>query len=243
MELKIPYEVAGRKFEGLLVYDESVKAKRPAILMQPDWAGVCPNTIAQARQVAGREYVVFMADMFGEGYGAKKKTFEELMKTMRAVHEDLEFSIWGGSKALEMMLAEGGKRGLIDESKTAAVGYCAGGGLALEHARTGAKLDAVVVFHVTNPNPVDPKRGSNIKARVLVVHGSADPVTPKPMIDALEEELTKAGAPWQVMMFGGASHSFTDPTANTPGRNMYDPVLEKRSYALMRDFLAETFQK
>jgi dienelactone hydrolase len=241
MEQTIAYEIDGRKFEGMLVYDDSVKGRRPAILMQPDWAGVCPNTIAQAKQVAGRDYVVFMADMFGAGYGAKAKTIEDLMKNMRAVRDDLAFTIKASDKALEMMLAEGSKRGLIDGTKTAAVGYCAGGGMALEHARTGASFAAVVTFHVTNPNPADPARGCHIKGRVLTVHGSADPVTPKPMIDALEHELTNSGVPWQTMMFGGAAHSFTDPTANTPGRNKYDPMLEKRSYALMRDFLQETF--
>jgi dienelactone hydrolase len=241
MEQKVPYEIDGRKFEGLLVYDESVKAKRPAVLMQPDWAGVCPNTIAQAKQVAGKDYVVFMADMFGEGYGAKEKSFEELARTMRSVAGNLPFTLKASEKALELMLAEGNKRGLIDDTKVGAVGYCAGGGMALEHARNGAKFDGVVVFHVTNPNPVDPRRGCYIKGRVLMIHGSKDPVSPKSKMDALEEELSLAGVDWQFVTFGHAAHSFTDPTAQVPGRNAYDPKLEKRSYELMRDFFTETF--
>jgi dienelactone hydrolase len=241
MEQKIPYEIDGRKFEGMFVCDDSVKGPRPAVLMQPDWAGVCPNTIGQARQVAGREFVVFMADMFGEGYGAKPKTLEDLMKNMRAVRNDLAFTVRGGQKALEVMLSEGKKQELIDPSKTAAVGYCAGGGMALEHARTGADLKAVVTFHVTNPNPLVPGTACNVKGRVLTVHGSVDPVTPRPMIHALEDELTAAGAYWETVMFAKAAHSFTDPTASTPGRNQYDERLMKKSYALMRDFLAETF--
>src|SRR4051794_37601647 len=88
MEVAIPYEIDARKFEGRLVYDESVKTPRPAILMQPDWAGVCPNTIEHAWHVAGKEYVVFMADMFGEGYGAKPKTVPELMQSIRTVREN-----------------------------------------------------------------------------------------------------------------------------------------------------------
>ena len=71
---KVPYEVNGRKFEGMLVFDESVQGKRPAIFMQPDWKGVCPDTIGQAHTVAGRDYVVLMIDMFGAGYGDKPKT-------------------------------------------------------------------------------------------------------------------------------------------------------------------------
>ena len=241
MEIAIPYEVGGRRFEGKLVYDESVKRPRPAVLVQPDWAGVCPATTEHAWHVAGKDYVVFMADMFGEGYGAKPKTLQDLMQSVKSVRENLPFVIEGASKALDVMLTEGTKRGLVDASKAASVGYCAGGGMALEHARTGADLKAVITFHVTNPNPFAAGTPCKVKGRVLTVHGSVDPVTPRPMIHALEDELTAAGAYWETVMFAGAVHSFTDPGANTPGRNMFDERLMKKSYALMRTFLEESF--
>lgn len=231
----VPYEVAGRKFEGVIVYDDSVKTRRPVIFMQPDWKGVDADTIAVARTVAGQDYVVLMADMFGVGYGSKPKTVKELAAGMSAVHKDLAFTIACSSRALEAMLGEANKLGLADTSRTAAIGYCAGGGYLLEHARTGADLKAVVVFHVTNPNPVVAGTPANIKGRVLAIHGSADPVTPKPMMDAFAEELTKGQIDWQVMMFGGAVHSFCDPT-----NKAYSEKLTRKSYMLMRDFFAET---
>ncbi|MGA2891904.1 MAG: dienelactone hydrolase family protein [Xanthobacteraceae bacterium] len=238
-ETRVPYEVNGRKFEGLLVYDDSVATKRPAIFMQPDWKGVCPDTIGQARSVADKEYVVLMVDMFGTGYGAKPKTQDELRAGMLAVHKDLPFTLACGGKAYDALLAEAGKLGLIDGGKTTAIGYCAGGGYALEQARSGADFSALVVFHVTNPNPVVAGTPCNIKGRVLAIHGSADPITPKPMMDALEEELTKAEVDWQVMMFGGAVHSFCDLTAKG-GPTRYDEKLCRKSYMLMRDFFTET---
>ena len=109
-----------------------------------------------------------------------------------------------------------------------------------EQARAGADFSAVVVFHVTNPNPVVAGTPCNIKGRVLAIHGSADPVTPKPMMDAFEEEMTTAAVDWQVVMFGGAVHSFCDPTANA-GPSRYDEKLCRQSYRLMRDFFSETF--
>ena len=237
---KVPYQVSGRQFEGLIIYDESVKAKRPAVFMQPDWKGVCADTIGQAHVVAGKDYVVLMADMFGIGYGDKPKTQQELAAGMRAVHADLAFTTACGHKAYTTTLEEANALGLVDASKKAAIGYCAGGGFALEQARSGEDFKAVVVFHVTNPNPVIPGTPCNIKGRVLAIHGSADPITPKPMMDALEEELTKAKVDWQVMMFGDAVHSFCDPTANA-GPTRYDEKLCRKSYMLMRDFFAETF--
>jgi len=238
-EKKVAYLVNGRQFEGMIVYDDNVTAKRPAIFMQPDWKGVCADTIAQARSVAGKDYVMLMADMFGKGYGDKPKNQDELRAGMLAVHKDRAFTVAGGGVAYDTLMAEAEKLGLIDTAKKAAIGYCAGGGYVLEQARAGADFKAVVVFHVTNPNPVVPGTPCNIKGRVLAIHGSADPVTPKPMMDAFEEELTKAKVDWQVMMFGGAVHSFCDPTVNA-GPTRYDEKLCRKSYMLMRDFFAET---
>jgi dienelactone hydrolase len=240
-ETKVPYQVNGKQFEGMIVYDDGVSAKRPVVFMQPDWKGVCTDTIAQARTVAGKDYVVLLADMFGAGYGEKPKTREQLAAGMLAVHNDLAFTIACGGKAYDTLFAEADKRGLVDATKKVAIGYCAGGGFALEQARASADFKAVVVFHVTNPNPVVPGTPCNIKGRVLAIHGSADPITPKPMMDAFEEELTKAKVDWQVMMFGGAVHSFCDPTATGAiAATRYDEKLCRKSYLLMRDFFAET---
>jgi dienelactone hydrolase len=239
VEKKVPYQVNGRQFEGVIVYDDSVKAKRPVIFDQPDWKGVCADTIAQARTVAGKDYVVLLADMFGVGYGDKEKTREQLAAGMKAVHSDLAFTLACGNAAYSAMMADADKLGLIDPKKNAAIGYCAGGGFALEQARAGADFKAVVVFHVTNPNPVVPGTPCNIKGRVLAIHGRADPVTPKPMMDALEEELTKAKVDWHVVTFGRGVHSFCDPTANNPAATQYDDKLCRTSYVLMRDFFSE----
>lgn len=240
VEVKVPYTVGGRSFEGVLVYDDGVRTPRPAVFVQPDWKGVCADTIAQARSVAGKDYVVMMADMYGVGYGDKPKTREQLAAGMQAVHKDLGFTLACGGAAYDALRTAATQRGLVDVAKVAGVGYCAGGGMVLEQARAGAGFKAVLVLHVTNPNPVKPGTPCNIKGRVLAIHGSADPITPKPMMDAFEAELTAAKVDWQVMMFGGAVHSFCDPTADTDATR-YDEKLCRKSDAMMRDFFAETW--
>jgi len=242
VEKKVPYEVDGRQFEGKLIYDDSVKGKRPAVYMQPDWKGVDADTTGQAKEVAGKDYVVLMADMFGKGYGDKPKDQDQLRTGMLAVHKDRPFTIACGKKSYDTLLAEAAKLGLVEPepSKGVAVGYCAGGGYVLELARAGAPFKAVVVFHVTNPNPVVAGTPCNIKGRVLAIHGRADPITPKDKMDAFEDELSNAKVDWNIMMFGPpAVHSFCDPTAKGPA-TQFDEKLCRKSYALMRDFFAET---
>ena len=239
-EIKVPYEYGGRRFEGMLVHSDGIAAKRPALFMQPDWLGVCRHSIDMAHEVAGEDYVVMVADMFGAGYGEREKSFDELMKFSRGVRNDLPFLLGCGSAAYAALTEAANARGVIDPARKGAIGYCIGGGFALEQARAGADFKGTVVFHVTLPNPLDASVRPNIKGPVLALHGSADTVTPKPMMDALAEELTEIGIDWQIMMFGHALHSFCDKGVNNAIQR-YDEKLAKQSYRMMRDFFAQAF--
>jgi dienelactone hydrolase len=116
VEVRVPYQVSDRQFEGMIVYDDTVQRKRPVIFMQPDWKGVCADTVSQARAIAGEDYVVLMADMFGAGYGDTSKSREQLAAGMKAVHDDLAFTLTCGEKACETLFAEAAKRGFFDET-------------------------------------------------------------------------------------------------------------------------------
>ncbi len=63
----IKYPMGGLTAEGALVYDDNVSGKRPALLMAPNWLGVTDKAIERAKLVAGDRYVVFVADMYGQG--------------------------------------------------------------------------------------------------------------------------------------------------------------------------------
>ena len=237
-EIPVPYSHDGRDFEGMLVYDDSVSEPRPAILMQPDWLGVSPHGIELARDFGGADYVVMMADMFGAGYGAREKSFEELMKVSREVRNDLPHVLGCGTAADKALMAEAEARRLIVPSGIRGiVGYCIGGGFALEQSRAGVDYAGTVVFHVTLPNPVDEDATPDFQGPVLVFHGSADPVTPRAMIDELEEELTEANIDWQVMMYGHASHSFCDIGMDNDLQR-YDEKLTRQSYEMTRYFFS-----
>ena len=141
IEHVVPYKYDGRSFEGVLVYDDSIKDQRPAIFMQPDWLGVCSHTIAMAAEAAKADYVILLADMFGKDYGGMNKTNEELGKVARANRADIDFILGCSKVANDTLTAEADRLELIDNSRKGAVGYCMGGGYLLEQIRDGADLE------------------------------------------------------------------------------------------------------
>ncbi len=240
VERKVGYEIDGKSFEGVLVYDDSVTTKRPAILMEPDWSGVSAHAIEFAREVSGKDYVVFVADLFGVGYAPQ--SVKERAGASGAIHKDLKATYARGDKGLAVLLAEGEKLGIVDPARVAGIGFCFGGGVLLEFARTGLDLKAITVFHVTNPQPVDPAVPVKIKGPVLVLHGADDPITPRKAIAALEDELDANKTPWQVMLFSNTVHAFTERAAPLPGASAqatrYDAAVAKKSVEMMREFFA-----
>ena len=128
----------------------------------------------------------------------------------------------------------------VNPQQVAAIGFCFGGGAILELARSGAPLSAFVSFHgnLDTPNPTD---NSNIKGSVLVLHGANDPSVPKQQVDDFVAAMQQTPVDWQLVNYGNAVHSFTDPYANVPGRNEYNPLVAERAFQAMNDLLAQKF--
>jgi dienelactone hydrolase len=125
-----------------------------------------------------------------------------------------------------------------DAGKVVAIGYCFGGLTVLEMARGGAQLSGVISFHGQFNTPVPAK---SIKTKVLVLHGAIDPVTPPEEIAAFQKEMEESGADWEMVLYGGAKHTFTNfnlPTS-LPGPAAYQEKADKRSWVAMKDFFAE----
>jgi dienelactone hydrolase len=132
----------------------------------------------------------------------------------------------------------------VDPKNVAAIGYCFGGTTALELARGGADLAGVVSFHgdLATPTPEDAK---NIKGKVLALHGADDPLVPEKVVEAFEQEMRKGGVDWELVKYGNAVHSFTNPDAGNDNSKgvAYNAKADHRSWQAMKDFFAEIFKK
>ena len=234
----IEYEQGGVTLEGVLAWDDATTEKRPGVLVVHDWMGVGPFVVGQAERLARQGYVAFAADIYGKGVRPKdvKEAGEQAGK-LRADRPLLRARAAAG-------LAELRRSERVDGAKVAAIGYCFGGGTALELARSGADLAAVVSFHgnLDTPDRTDAKK---IKAKILALHGADDPYVPAAQVTAFESEMRNAKVDWQLIAYGGAVHAFTNPGAGTdPSKGAaYDERAARRAWAAMEQLFAEVFPK
>jgi dienelactone hydrolase len=232
------YSASGLGCRGALIWDEAIKAPRPLLLMAPNWRGVIKPAIETGQMLAGQGYVVFVADMFGEGNGPVGT--ENPMDFLKPFMADVAGMRRRITAALDALTREADRRAIGDINRRAAIGFCFGGLNVLDLARNGADVQAVVSMHGTLVTPQPANRG-DIKAAVLAVHGAADPVAPKVERDAFEAEMTQAGACWALLAFGDVVHGFTDPHADRTGVALYDEPASRHGYALAHAFIADAF--
>ncbi|RON45809.1 dienelactone hydrolase [Pseudomonas frederiksbergensis] len=232
----VVYQLDGQSYESRLAFDADHKGPRPGLLMAPNWMGISAGAEEIAKSVAAKGYVVLIADLYGQS--VRPQNGDEAGAAMMPLKNDRGLLRKRMASAFEQLQAQG--EAAVDASKLATFGFCFGGCCALELARSGAPVKAAVSFHgsLDTPNVNDAK---NIKGSVLVLHGASDPLVPKEQRPAFEAEMNAAGVDWQLLSYGGAVHSFTDPHANVPGKMMYDAKTAGRAFVSMHNLLDEMF--
>ena len=240
-QAKVVAEILGwtdgkTQFSGYVVYDDAVTEKRPGLLMVPNWMGVTDAAVEKAKAIADTGYVVVLVDMYGAG--VRPANTDEAGKAAGAVYADrpvLRGRILSALEALQTMAA----KLPIDTDRIGAIGFCFGGAVALELARSGADIAGVVSFH-GNLSTSMPAEAGAVKASILVLNGADDTYVPAQQIADFQAEMTAAKADWQFTNYAKAVHCFAEADANSPGCQ-YEPVAAKRAYAAMQSFFAERF--
>jgi len=229
----------GTRFHSVLVYDDSVATKRPALVMVPNWYGVNQLAIQKAEMIAGKNYVILLTDMYGVNVRPTPGNADQALAAVKPLYGNRELMRKRVNKALEQLKAQASSAP-IDLLNLAAIGFCFGGSAVLDLARSGADIKAVVSFHggLTTDNPA---LGRNIKARVLVMNGADDKST-MPDADKFLDEMRASPADWQFVVIGHAVHCFTEKGENSAGCR-YDEKAAQRSYHLMHDWLQDSFSQ
>jgi dienelactone hydrolase len=200
----IDYKQGDTALSGYLVYDDASQGKRPGVLMIHDRSGFSENTLADARMIAGLGYVVFAEDIFGKG--VVPKSVPEMMETIGIYDKDRELMRARAVAGFDVLKSQP----MVDPAKLASVGYCFGGTTGVELIETGVPLLGFISVHGAFQN-FTPEGATKIKGRVLILHGTEDPVAPLTEVNALISQLRAAKVNFEVNLYSGTGHAFTQP--------------------------------
>ncbi|HXQ29269.1 MAG TPA: dienelactone hydrolase family protein [Gemmatimonadales bacterium] len=232
----VEYTVGTTVLQSFIAWDSTVNERRPGVLVVPEWWGLSEHMQQQAERVAEAGYVSIAVDLFGKGKVAMHPQDAQAF-VADAMRDPQAFAA-----RFSAALAQLKQDPHVDTTRIAAIGFCLGGTVALEAARAGAPLAGVASFHgmLGTKTPAQP---GQVKAQLLVLTGEADPFIPADQVEAFKKEMHAAGVHFDVIVYPGAKHGFTNPDAATYGMPAlaYDPDVARQSWATMLDFLKKVF--
>ena len=232
----VDYRDGATVLQGYVAYDDAFKGKRPGVLIAHQWMGLTDYEKRRARMLAQLGYVAFALDIYGKGVRPKNREEASAQAGKYRANRPL---LRQRARAAVIELR---KNPLVDGNRLAIIGYCFGGGTALELARSGANLKGFVSFHGNLDTP-NPEMAKNIKGKLLILHGAIDPNVKPESVAAFHDEMEAAKVDYQFIAYSGAVHSFTQREAGndiTKG-SAYNAKADRRSWQAMKDFFKEIF--
>jgi len=241
-ETPVTYKDGDTTLKGFVVYDNAKKGKRPGIIVVHEWWGITKHMHNEARRLAREGYTAFIADMYGDAKTADNPKDAGALSGSVMKNPQVMESRFNAARD------ELAKQPSVDANRIGAVGYCFGGAVVLNMARTGDDLAGVAGFHASlGLNTPAPAPGM-VKAKILVLNGADDPFIKKEQYVQFEGDLKAANADYKVIMYPGAVHAFTNPEATALGKKFnlplrYDAKANKQAEAEASKFFAGLFKK
>ncbi len=238
----VEYTAQGMTMKGYLAYDDSIKGKRPGVLVVQEWWGVNDYIRRRVRMLAELGYTALAVDMYGEGKQATDPKDAGALAT--EVMKNFDTAGKARFEAGEELLK---KEPTVDPERIGAIGYCFGGGVVLNIATGGTDLKGIVSFH-GSLGAVKPAEPGAIKAKLLVLQGGDDKFVTPDKVAAFKKDMDAAGADYKLIVYPGATHAFTNPDSTANGKKFNIPIAynekaDKESWAEMRKFLKEIFKQ
>jgi dienelactone hydrolase len=222
----------GTALTGYLA-DGSSDRRAAGILVAHEGGGLGRHTKERALRLAGLGYVAFALDYYGE----EDPPLDRAMALGKALRADRPLFRARLEAALKVLAAQPN----VDPGRLAGIGYCMGGAAVIELARLGAPFRAVVGFH-SGFVPGTAEENAAIAGRLLLCHGADDPIVTAAQRDSFLAEASAAGIDWQLHLYGGVGHSFTNPDIDALGLPgfAYDEAADRRSWAAMLSLFEES---
>ncbi|WP_040401377.1 dienelactone hydrolase family protein [Amorphus coralli] len=230
----VEYTIGGDTFEGYFAINDAAGDDQPLVIIVHDWDGLTDYEKRRAEMLAEMGYAAFAVDVYGKG--VRPTTLDGKKAESGKMYQDRETfrqRLMGGLDAAE------DQDGVSDDD-VAVIGYCFGGAAALEMARAGAEVEGFVSFHGGLGTP-EGQDYSEVDAPILILHGSADPAAPMSQVAALVAAMDEADVDFEVQLYSGARHSFTEWSAKGD-TSQYDAVADRKSWQALLGFLNETIR-
>lgn len=235
---EVTYRAGDTVLKGYLAWDDAIKGKRPGILVVHEWWGLNDYARKRAEMLAALGYTALAVDMYGNGKTADHPA--DAGKFSAAVRKNLPMMKARFNAAWKLL----DRQKSVDPGRIAAIGYCFGGSVVLEMARSGANLAGVVSFHgsLGGLGPIAP----HVKAQILVANGADDPFNPPQQVAAFRNDMDAAGVHYTFINYPGAKHSFTNPGSTALGKRFglpleYNARADRESWQAMKDFFHRIF--
>ncbi len=234
---KVEYQHRDQVFEAQVFFPARAEASSFLVFVFHTWRGRDAFACAQAERLATLGYSGVALDLYGQGVlGTSVEESSALMQPLVDDRSLLQARMLVSIDAVRNALG-------ASDHPYAAIGFCFGGLCVLDLARSGAFVQGVVSFHGLL-HPPKKTSGSQVKAKILVLHGRDDPMVDRKEVVAFEREMTDLKADWQLHTYGNTLHGFTDPAADDLKLGvMYNPLSARRAYETMASFLREVFAR
>lgn len=197
---EVSYKSGDEAVKGTLYAPANASGKLPALVVIHEWWGLNDWVKDQASKLADEGYVTLAIDLYR---GKVAKTPDEAHEIMRGVPDDR------ASRDLTAASDYLRTRPDVDGNRVGVIGWCMGGGYALNLALNDPKLKAAVINY--GHLATDPANLAKIHANVLGLFGGQDRgITPND-VHAFEAAMNKAGKPIEIKIYDDAGHAFENP--------------------------------
>ncbi|HET6208233.1 MAG TPA: dienelactone hydrolase family protein [Terracidiphilus sp.] len=172
----------------------------PALVVIQEWWGVNDWIKQQAADYASKGYVALAVDLYRGKVADNPETAHELM---RGLPQDQ------GVRDLTSAVTFLESRKDVKRDRIGAVGWCMGGGYALQLAIAAPSLKAVAINY--GALATDKSQLAKVRAAVLGNFGGKDQGIPPDAVNAFEATMKSLGRPVDAKIYPDAGHAFENP--------------------------------